>query len=108
MGELLLERGAGGKWRQIPAKFWMKAQKLRLSLKLNLSDYGCHRTFQNLPERAFKKTVNTKCENNCPQLLLGLLYSDRSCGDLLLNSMPHVYLKAFQRGSEKAGCTLVN
>lgn len=66
---------------------------------------------QDLPEpseRASKKTASTKHENNCPQLLLGSLYSDCSCGELLLNSILHVALKAFQRGSEKAGCTLVN
>lgn len=54
------------------------------------------------------KTASTKYENNCPQLLLGSLYSDCSCGELLLNSTLDVTLKAFQRGSEKAGCTLVN
>lgn len=66
---------------------------------------------QDLPEpseRAFKKTASTKYENNCPQLLLGSLYSDCSCGELLLNSILNVALKAFQRGSEKAVCTLVN
>lgn len=66
---------------------------------------------QDLPEpseRTFQKIASTKHENNCPQLLLGLLYSDCSCGELLLNSILHVALKAFQRGSEKAGCTLVN
>lgn len=61
-----------------------------------------------LSERAPKETVSTKHENNCPQLLVGLLFSDCSCGELLLNSILYVSLKAFQRGSEKAGCTLVN
>lgn len=61
-----------------------------------------------LSERASKETVSTKHENNCPQLLVGLLFSDCSCGELLLNSILYVSLKAFQRGSEKAGCTLVN
>jgi hypothetical protein len=66
---------------------------------------------QNLLEpskRAFKETASTKHENNCPQLLLGLLYSGCSCGELLLNSILHVALKAFQRGSERTGCTLAN
>lgn len=65
---------------------------------------------QDLPEhsgKAFKETATTKYENNCPQLLLGSLYSDCSCGELL-NSILHVALKAFQRSSEKARCTLVN
>lgn len=69
------------------------------------------RKSQDLPEpseRTFKETASINHENNCPQLLLGLLYSDCSCGELLLNSNLHVALKAFQRGSEKAGCTLVN
>lgn len=96
------------RWGQILVKFCVTAWNLRVCLRLSLSVHGWHRTFQNLLKGLLRKQQVQNMKTTAPSCFWGSLYSYCSCGELLLNSILHVALKAFQRSSEKAGCTLVN
>ena len=88
-------------------KLWIRAWNLRAWARLSSSEYGCHRTFQNLLEELLWKHQVQNMKTTAPAAP-GVAVFWLQLWELLLNSILDVALKAFQRGSEKAGCTLVN
>lgn len=100
-----------GYWWEVETNTWQildqslepkglpQAQSLRIWMPEDLSEPS---------EIALKELVSTNMKTTAPSCSWGHCILTAAVENCCWIPFPHVSLKAFQRGSEKAGCTLVN